>query len=193
MSGRQLDKIYQDIQPEDNSDDEYEDALDDREKMSNPISQGGSSQLSFNINYKPKERKEKLTSNIFLIIYLLFAIASLTIGVILEINSGLLASRNYRNYLDNNKFVLYIFIGYQAALILLFSILIYINNYDLIDSGKLLAVSSTFFLINIILLMLEIFNSRGKFSFIQDYILLFLSAGTIIYFISITYGLIMIV
>ena len=159
MSGESLDNVYRNLQQED-SDDEYEDALDSREDMMSPISQGGSSQLSFEIvkstDLTTDEKNQKLSSNIFLIIYLLLAIAALTIGIILEIDNKLLANRDYRNYLNSNKFVLYIFIGYQAALVLIFSILLYINNtvidkYDFIDSDKLLAASSAFFIINIIL------------------------------------------
>jgi hypothetical protein len=194
---RKLDQVYQDHHLNDDSD--YEDALDGREDMISPTSLGGSSELSIGSSrsrdFNSDEINQKISSNVFLIIYLLLAVAALTIGIILEIDSKLLANSNYRNYLDTNKFVLYIFIGYQAALILIFSILLYVNNtaidrYSFIDNDKLLAVSSAFFLINIILFTLEIFNGKGNFYYTRDYIMIFLSAGALLYFIYIIYGLI---
>ena len=112
-------------------------------------------------------------------------------GLILEIDSKLLANSNYRNYLDTNKFVLYIFIAYQVIVILTLGILLYINNTSdsksFIKQEILLSVSSAFFIINTILFTLEIFNGRGNFPYNQDYILLLLSVGALLYFIFVIY------
>jgi hypothetical protein len=177
------------------SDDDYEDFSDTEDgyvNMTSPISKE-TANYEASRNFTKENVKERLETNIFLVIYLLLAVASLTIGLILEIDSKLLANSNYRNYLDTNKFVLYIFIAYQVIVILTLVILLYINNTSdsksFIKKEILLSVSSAFFIINTILFTLEIFNGRGNFPYNQDYILLLLSVGALLYCIFVIYGM----
>lgn len=128
--------------------------------------------------------------NIFLALYLTIAIASLTIALILEFDAKLIAKQKYRDYLEHNKFMLYIFIAYQAILMIIFSVLLYLNrrNNYLKELVSLLVISITLFVINIIFFVFELYNARGDFDFVDDYMLLFLTLSTFLYFVFVLYG-----